>query len=167
MEPERYVANLNKVAEFFDVRPNTISTWKKSGCVALQGSGPFDLEAVGEWRLHRAKHDKQQKPPADPKTESLQLRKLKADVKLAEQKAELEAFKVAVKTGRLIDSEDVAGVVENQSHAFRQELLAIPKQQCHYFVGLETVEKAEAALRELVFKTLGRLAFIPTGDETT
>jgi phage terminase Nu1 subunit (DNA packaging protein) len=159
------VLTLKAVGKFFKVKPDTITEWRKKGCPHL-AKKPYNIEAIGQWRLTNFKDGEAVPVPNDPEADSLGLRKLRADVLKAEASAELERFKVAARTGKLIDSEDVAEIVERQSHAFRQELLAAPKQSCHYFVGLETVEQAEAALRELVYKILGRLAFIPEETET-
>jgi len=150
------VLTLKEVAEHFNKRPNTISDWRKAGCPALQSKiGPYDLDAVGEWVLFRRRADKRaERHKPSPLASRFQV----AKTKLAECRAELLAYRVAVASGRLLCPKDAAEVIDHQAREFRRELEEMPSRYAHRLVGCRTVEEAEARLREIVWDILQRLS---------
>ncbi|WP_319403157.1 hypothetical protein [uncultured Anaeromusa sp.] len=109
-----FVFNTAQTCEFFNVSRETLSGWAKRGA-PKEGRGAWDLKKLVEWKLGTDK----------VKEESPELRKLKADVRFREIKADLEEIKKLEKVGQYVSVDDVEKSLAEVFLRVKQGLLFI------------------------------------------
>lgn len=107
-----YIFNTAQTCEFFNVSRETLSGWAKRGA-PKEGRGSWDLKKLVEWKLGSDK----------VKEESPELRKLKADVRYRETKADLEEIKKMEKVGQYVSVDDVERTLAEVFLRIKQGLL--------------------------------------------
>ena len=112
-----FVFNTAQTCEFFNVSRETLSGWAKRGA-PKEGRGSWDLKKLMEWKLGSDK----------VKEESPELRKLKADVRFREIKAELEEIKILEKVGQYVSVDDVEKSLAEVFLRVKQGLLFIGRR---------------------------------------
>lgn len=109
-----FIFNTAQTCEFFDVSRETLSAWAKRGA-PKEGRGSWDLKKLMEWKLGSEK----------TKEESPELRRLKADVRYRETKADLEEIKKLEKVGQYVSVNDVEKSLAEVFLRIKQGLLAM------------------------------------------
>lgn len=104
-KPENpFIFGTAEICDFFNVSRETLSSWEKKGA-PKEGRGKWDLKRLIEWKFGTG----------DDRELSLEARKLKADVRYRETKADVEEIKKLEKVGQYVSVEDVE---ENLAEVF-------------------------------------------------
>lgn len=91
-----FIFSTADTCKFFNISRETLSSWGKKGA-PKESRGYWDIKKLMEWKLGAE----------DIKEESPELRKLKADVRYRETKADLEEIKKLEKVGQYVSVDDV------------------------------------------------------------
>lgn len=109
-----FIFNTQEVCIFFNVSRETLSGWAKKGA-PKEARGLWDLKKLMEWK----------NGAGDTKEESPEIRKLKADVRYREAKADMEEIKKLEKEGQYVAVEDIEKDLSEVFSRVKQGLLFI------------------------------------------
>lgn len=107
-----FICTTAQVCTFFDISRETLSGWAKKGA-PKEGRGSWDLKKLVQWKYGTD----------DDREQSLESRKLKADVRYRETKADIEELKKQEKVGRYAAVEDFEKQLTEVFSRIKQGLL--------------------------------------------
>jgi len=112
-KPENtFIFSSAEICEFFGISRETLSGWAKKGA-PKESRGNWDLKKLVEWKIGAG----------NKKEDSPELRKLKADVRYRETKADLEEIKKLEKVGQYVSVDDVESSMAEVFLRIKQGLL--------------------------------------------
>lgn len=124
-----------QICDFFNVSRETLSSWEKKGA-PKEGRGKWDLKKLIEWKFGTG----------DDRELSLEARKLKADVRYRETKADVEEIKKLEKVGQYVSVEDVTKDLAEVFSRIKQGLL---------FLGHRIAAEVNAQYPEVALEVKG------------
>jgi len=99
IDDQRILLNAKSAAVFFGVTERTLLDWAKRG-MPKESRGWYDIRAVMEWRGSTASHNKSEEMSAEA-------RKLAAEAKFKEAKAEMATMDQFVMEGKYVEKAEV------------------------------------------------------------
>lgn len=146
--PENPIGDLitqQAAAEHYGVHRRTINEWRKKGC-PKNDDGTYSTADVDAWRAQQTGAGKI--PDAEVKDDTLLARKVKAEVRNAEaraQKTQLQADQLA---GKLIPLDAHRAALEERAVFFRRKLQSIARKMGTRLANVGDAGEAEKMLRE-------------------
>jgi phage terminase Nu1 subunit (DNA packaging protein) len=136
VRPENpFIFGTAQICDFFNVSRETLSSWEKKGA-PKEGRGKWDLKKLIEWKFGTG----------DDRELSLEARKLKADVRYRETKADVEEIKKLEKVGQYVSVEDVTKDLAEVFSRIKQGLL---------FLGHRIAAEVNAQYPEVALEVKG------------
>ena len=135
-KPEKpFIFGTAQICDFFNVSRETLSSWEKKGA-PKEGRGKWDLKKIIEWKFGTG----------DNRELSLEARKLKADVRFRETRADVEEIKKFEKVGQYVSVEDVTKDLAEVFSRIKQGLL---------FLGHRIAAEVNAQYPEVALEVKG------------
>lgn len=131
----QFIFGTAQICDFFNVSRETLSSWEKKGA-PKEGRGKWDLKKLIEWKFGTG----------DDRELSLEARKLKADVRYRETKADVEEIKKLEKVGQYVSVEDVTKDLAEVFSRIKQGLL---------FLGHRIAAEVNAQYPEVTLEVKG------------
>lgn len=161
LEEVKWLASAEELSLMFDVDQRTLQRWAQQGRIVKVSRNSYDLASVAVTRLAdyaaEVRDLKEKLRHRDDKSD-LTMRKLAANVRIAEADAAMRELDLKIKDGSLLDFDAASKALSNTLVSCRNKILGIPSKLALQLSGMKDALAIQSLLTGELSEALNELA---------